>query len=244
MRWAMPRYTGYGEKMDNSNTIEVNRDFIEKCAPEIADFSVSFVNLSRNQDRETANLGGSGTLVYAGGKHAILTADHVLDNLPTRGEVGLTLSSVYRPILHRFSFYMEDSRKITIARGIEGSEGPEGPDLGIVIISEVTANRIEDNNKIFYNLEKRRNRIIQNPSFLSTGIWYLCGMPVEWTEELPEQGMFKPVMVFRGACGEVNIPTEEVRGAFDYLYLDIEISESYKGPISFNGVSGGGLIAN
>jgi hypothetical protein len=56
----------------------------------LSDFVVGFVKILPNTEPEDATISGSGTLVTASGRHAILTADHVLDVLPKSGEFGLT----------------------------------------------------------------------------------------------------------------------------------------------------------
>jgi hypothetical protein len=54
----------------------------------VAPFTIGFVKLKVHDRVEDAVGAGSGTLVTVGKVSGILTAAHVLDNLPSQGEVG------------------------------------------------------------------------------------------------------------------------------------------------------------
>src|SRR6202051_3174109 len=55
----------------------------------MAAYTIGFVKLEVHNNVEDAIGAGSGTLVSVGKVHGILTAAHVLDNLPDRGTVGI-----------------------------------------------------------------------------------------------------------------------------------------------------------
>ena len=68
--------------MKNENSIDAPRRLLEEASNELVDYQIGFVILDKNAAPEDALLAGSGTLVEIDGTHAILTADHVIENLP------------------------------------------------------------------------------------------------------------------------------------------------------------------
>jgi len=204
----------------------------------ISDYAVGFAKLSGNGTAEDADLGGSGTLVTAGGHHAILTADHVLDNLPSRGELGLILPTRFVPRLHRAVIKAELARRVTIG---DASYDSNGPDLGLLVLPQADVLKLEAT-KTFYNLDKRRDRMLSAPPTLDMGGWIVCGMVAEWTSDLPPEAGFSRVKIFRGISGFGVVRTERYDGErFDYLEFETKYNAAYQGPDSFKGLSGGGL---
>jgi hypothetical protein len=61
----------------------------EKIADEIANYMIGFAKLTVHNRVEDAVCAGSGTLAVVGRVYGVLTAAHVLDVLPEKGEVGL-----------------------------------------------------------------------------------------------------------------------------------------------------------
>lgn len=68
---------------------DVPQELREEIAKYISDFMVGFVKLRDNDFDQEAELGGSGTLVQIDDVYGILTAYHVLKNLPDTGDIGL-----------------------------------------------------------------------------------------------------------------------------------------------------------
>ena len=62
---------------------------LDAVSAEIADFTVGFVIVRTHDGEQDAYLAGSGSLVAVGSVNGILTAAHVLKNLPDEAEVGL-----------------------------------------------------------------------------------------------------------------------------------------------------------
>jgi hypothetical protein len=58
---------------------------------ELMAYTVAFLRVDRDATNPPADLLGSGVLVSAGPKRAILTAHHVVQALPTRARIGLFL---------------------------------------------------------------------------------------------------------------------------------------------------------
>src|SRR6267378_2669899 len=66
----------------------------EMTAARMGQFSIGFVKILGNED--DAVIAGAGTLVTAGRRFGILTADHVLAGLPKQGSVRQTRQDVIR----------------------------------------------------------------------------------------------------------------------------------------------------
>jgi hypothetical protein len=203
----------------------------------ISDYVIGFVKILLNTDPEDATIAGSGTLVTASGRHAILTADHVLDALPSKGNVGLVLPTRFGPQLHRATLDMGVVLKLTVGRA---SYDRNGPDLGLILLSPSDISKLSSS-KTFYNLDKRREQMLSAPRAIDMGGWFLSGMVDEQTSDLSPEGGFARVKAFRGFTGAGVVAAERQRAKFDYLEFEAKYNAAYQGPNSFGGVSGGGL---
>lgn len=203
----------------------------------ITDYGIGFVKILPHADIEDATIAGAGTLVTAGGRHAILTADHVLDALPSKGEIGLVLPTRFQPQLHRATLDMDVGRKVTAGRA---SYNPNGPDLGLILLSPSDVSKLPSS-KTFYNLDKRQEHMLKTPRAIDMGGWFVFGMAGERTSDLPPEGGFPRVKSFLGATGAGVVVAERQRDGFDYLDFEAKYNEAYEGPDSFCGYSGGGL---
>lgn len=210
---------------------------LEAGRGDLLDYAVGFVKIP--QERADALLAGSGTLVSACGVHAILTAAHVINELPKSSPVGLILSNRIERPFHRLDVDMQLAEKKVIARGCEDARGP---DLGLLILSPTDVGRIEATGKSFYNLSKRRDRMLTDPPPLNTdGRLVLSGLVDEWTRDVAPEGGFAWVKIFQGLLALAGLAGQRREGEFDYLSLRVDYDEAYKGPQSFKGCSGGGV---
>jgi hypothetical protein len=202
----------------------------------VTDFSIGFVKIKGEED--DALPAGSGTLVTAGGRHAILTADHVLDALPNKGEFGLILPTAQpQPQLHRFRLEVNNVEKIRVAKA---SCTKDGPDLGLVLLAGPDVSRLGAK-KSFFNLDKRRDRMLSTPPKIELGGWFLVGVAGEWTTDLPLERGLTRIKGFRGLCGAGVVSSERKTDEHDYLNFETKYDEGYQGPESYQGFSGGGL---
>jgi len=215
------------------------RALVGAATAEVVAFHVGFVRLLENQRESDAEVAGSGTLVLiSGGRHAILTAAHVIEELPKRGEIGIMLEASPSPRLERFTVTVDMLDMVPIAGA---SRTADGPDLALVTVPESIAQEILVRNKAFYNLESRRDRMLEHPPAVDLGFWGMCGVVEEWTKDLPPERVFSRVKGFHNFFGAGEVSSFETRGAFDYLKFETRFGRSYEGPDNYGGVSGGGI---
>lgn len=213
------------------------KPLLEESVGVMADYSIGFINLRVEKNREEGVLGGSGTLVASGNSRAILTAEHVLQNLPNSGTVGFIAMTRHGPRVHQFVVHMDRVRKLPIARGTNDADGP---DLGLVVLAQPEIHKLEAQGKVFYNLANRRERMLNSPPANELGAWILCGIAHEWTRDAPP-GRFDRVKEFRGTCGLGVLAGQREADGFDYLRFEAKYDAAYEGPESYEGFSGGGL---
>ena len=205
---------------------------------DLTDYSVGFIKASP-KDPSEAILAGSGTLISAGGFRAILTAHHVLTNLPDSGSVGLLTPMRFGPRIHRLTIDMDCVQKIPIAKGQIDSQGP---DLGLLVLAPADWMRLPSG-KIFYNLPKRREVMMNNPPEENRGAWVVCGMVGERTADLSveDEQKYGKGKSFSGICINTVPCGKREDQEFDYRSVQVEHHPGYEGPKSFGGCSGGGL---
>jgi len=234
--WRYYRERRLAKRMDVAETEAIARDLLERAASELADYSIGFVKLNEGESSIDGELGGSGTLVSINGRHAILTADHVLENLPNSGDVGLILPTRYGAQLHRVTLDMVLAQKVRVARGTIRSDGP---DIGVLLIPAPVVNTIKAG-KSFYNLAKG-NQQVSDSLPIDRGVWLLSGMAHEWTSNTTPEHGHQRVKIFHGICGAGLVSSERSVGGFDYLDFETKYDGAYEGPQSYGGFSGGGL---
>jgi hypothetical protein len=205
---------------------------LEKAMRIIANYTVGLIRIDDDKHGKNLTLLGSGTLVTANGKHAILTAHHVVEILPTSGDVGL----VYSERLTHGVISTDGLRYIKIARGAVDSEGP---DLGAVILSPALASGLAAL-KSFHNLDRNRTMLLTDPPPLTAGLWVVQGFIAErTTEELDFEQHIKTVRFFQLSSSGTVKPY--ATGEYDYFELPIKYSTRASIPESYGGTSGGGL---
>ncbi|MFH1674854.1 MAG: hypothetical protein ABIF87_15740 [Pseudomonadota bacterium] len=226
--------------LESIKSTDIPVDIIKEASKQISHYAVGIVKIHKRLSSEDAILAGSGTLVEIDGTLGILTAHHVIKELPSHGEIGLILSEQ----IHRYTLQPGSVKKIKIASGPKASEGP---DLAFLIFQPTDLRQIKALGQIkakksFYNLLLRRDRIINNPPENDMGIWILCGFPDERTiREASDRG-FDTIMAFHGLCDAGWVEKEYISESYDYLEFDVRYDKNgLQRPRSFKGVSGGGL---
>jgi len=197
-------------------------------------YSIGFVDVNETD----AIISGSGTLVCAGDNYAILTADHVIDNLKRKQEIGIILLTSEKKQLHRYMLNIQHINFVTVGKGLNIRQGPDLGYLHLLSDHDVESLKARKN---FYNLDKQREKMLTTPPSIQTPGWSISGMVHEWTkDEKPIRG-YSRVKIFKGFCYHGEVTEESHFGEFDYLNFEAKLEESYDGPISYEGMSGGGL---
>lgn len=192
--------------------------------------------LPSSEDQD-ASLGGSGTLVSIDDFRGILTADHVIDSIRNRQEVGLILPSQTPGAVHHVALDVMNCRYFALPNRGELSVGP---DLGLLIPPPGVVGILQAR-KSFYNLSRRREMMLSAPPAIDRGIWALWGIPNDWTADGPATAGFAKIKVFRGGLSAGIVSEEYDSGEYDYLVFPALYNDRYEGPDSYEGVSGGGL---
>ena len=206
---------------------------LHKIVERLAQHTVGFL---RDQNSSgPPELLGSGILVAAGKTRAILTAQHVIEKLPTTGRLGLLLERTNQPQ----NIDRQGVTPLRIARG----RNDLGPDLGAVILAPSIAGSI-GSIKTFYSLDKRREQMLHRPPDLRIGAWVAQGFIEEKTTVTPFPDGRGASVIFKGDGlfgGPENV--EEIDG---YDYLDYPVTPLARQmtpslPRSWGGMSGSGL---
>lgn len=205
---------------------------------DLTDYSVGFIKALPNDPIE-AVLAGSGTLVSVNGFRAILTAHHVLTNLPNTGHVGLLTPMRFGSRIHRLTIDMQYVQKVLIAKG---QDDPQGPDLGMLVLAPTDWARLPSG-KIFYDLSRRQELLATHPPEENRGVWVLFGMVAERTADLSEEDKkrYGKGKSFQGICITAAPSGQRQDQEFDYRSIQVEYNATYEGPECFGGCSGGGL---
>ena len=208
-------------------------EFYNAATKQIVNFGIGIIKVAENERGEDAILIGSGTLVDLNGSQYILTAQHVIDALPTEGNIGFL---IYEK-LHKYVLNAQSLSTIKIDRG----NNPEsGPDLGLIKLPQPSVGTIKAY-KSFYNVGNKRDRMLENPPENDLGAWCICGIPdIETKSEKPQKG-FIHVKAYLEFCGFGGISKEYDFGEYDYIDFEVKYSDRTDSPLSFSGVSGGGL---
>ena len=107
---------------------------VDDATRRMGSFLVGFVRLTADARGQDGELAGSGTLIRIRDTYGILTAQHVLDNLPTAGPIGLVLpkSADAQQAPGKPVVLAESTRRIAFGRGLDESEGP---DLAMLVLA-------------------------------------------------------------------------------------------------------------
>ena len=213
---------------------DLPRNLIADISQQLSWYSTGLIKISQdNRDSETANLIGSGTFVSIEGLHGILTAQHVSALISDSCDIGLTLSASEEK-------HTIDSKYLKIIEVAKSSNPSEGPDISFIVLPPSDLGTIKVF-KSFHNLTQKRKAILNKYPEINLGIWFICGIPDEATRiENSEKG-FDYLKAFRGFCGAAPVDRPTMRGDYDCLEVDVKCGKDSEGPVSYGGVSGGGL---
>jgi len=215
------------------NITDIPSEFFESAARRIINYLIGIVKIIETEGKEDVVLMGSGTLVDINGVFGIITAQHVMDALQSDGNLGFIISEkLHRPLI--------EAQALVHTRIAKGNNPSIGPDLGFIKLPNTSIGLLKAL-KSFYNVSKSRERILHEPPDNDLGFWCLSGIPDEKTlTEGPSRG-FETVKRFLEYCPFGRTSNYHILGEFDYFDFDVSYNEKTQPPISFGGVSGGGL---
>lgn len=193
----------------------------------IGNFTVALFGVFDTTDGDQLRLGGTGTLVSVAGSHYILTAWHVWEKVLRRArKIGITLKENME-----HQFLMETQEIVQSGPQEPGAWDEWGPDLTFL---RVPPERVGSINvyRVFYNLTKPRQST-PDADHIETQV--LMGTPAALGTLTPTHADLQ----INGLFMQVGTALR-VRGDFDYLDFDVDVSLPGS-PVDFGGVSGGGL---
>ncbi len=211
---------------------EIPRTLLREATEYLWQFTVGFLDVRKEKDKEDAVLLGSGVVVRARNTYAFLTADHVIDVLPKRGRLRLILSA-------RTEQTAIDVSGIQYLRIDRGTDDRAGPDLGAVLLSSEIASAIGAK-KSFYSLDSRRDELLSRPPADNEGIWIASGFVEELTRIDPTPDHYVKVKAFCNFGSVGGAQAYEAQEPYDYFQFPIE-SPEVGAPHDFGGVSGSGV---
>ena len=183
-----------------------------------------YVDRERRPDALPA---GSGTLVSVGGAFGLLTARHVLEELPSSGPVGIV----------RFLRPTQENPHLDLRQTERISFGKDEPDVGFLLFPEGVVKALKARNT-FVDLLSRRTEFVEGRK---TEPYYLClaGVIAERTQELPATSRFPVGRGIKAALTGVEVG-EEYGSEEGIVHVRPMVPASER-PGTYAGTSGGGL---
>ncbi|BCH26115.1 hypothetical protein [Mesorhizobium sp. L-8-3] len=179
---------------------------------------------------------GTGTLAKVGSIHGVLTAAHVLDELPKHGKVGIVRITNRPDQPQKLKIDMELTDRLLI--GIAPFNKQSGPDLGFLKLHGDVVGWLGAKGGNFFNLEKRAEII---PSRPESQPYYdaLIGIVAERTQTLPDTLKDATLLEIQALFAS-GVARERKTDGFDLLEFETFLPPE-KQPNSYQGTSGGGL---
>lgn len=206
------------------------REYCEEVKERLGWSTIGFVRIKAKSAEDS--LLGSGTLVSHKGKHAILTAAHVVEKVTETREIGLCLQ--------------EDAHRLVIATsllketyiGWSGHAVECGPDLALIELPSSCTGTLKAR-KAFYELSHMVDGNKVRPIGYDAGI-FLSAFVGEWTQEGPPEAGFDATKAFGMLCGGVGRAERYWKhGDFDFCNISVQCHRD--NPTNYHGASGGGF---
>lgn len=206
---------------------ELPADVLSEFNDRITLYSTVLFRTNRSGDQEQF---GSGTFVRIGDQHGILTAGHVVAGLE-----GATAVAV----LHRDEGSQAFLNRDVLDLHKEYARPERLPDIGFIRVPPEVVSTVEASRRTFYNIEAKRQAILEVASGAELKAWALSGAPGEFTS-YPGS----PVVDLSSFVGFTDCEPVPDVGPWDAVHAKISYRNySPENPLSMAGVSGGGLWA-
>ena len=214
-----------------NNTVAIDSDAVA------ADVKLSAVGvlIFRNDEREPV-AAGTGTFCRLGTVYGILTAGHVIENLPRSGQIGLVRFPSIQPYIQNLKIDIEHTDRVVIWNGVEGS----APDIAFLRITPPCVSSILSFGGVFYDLGKKRDFSPSQGRTAAT-CYAVVGVVAEWLSDLPGKRPNTRLKDVHGIFGAATIAKRYKEGSAQVLDCKINYAPDVKVPASYEGVSGGAL---
>lgn len=217
--------------------IPLSGDENEKIGNQIANSVVGFVKLDANASEEFANLCGSGTLARVGSIHGIVTAAHVLEELPDNKEIGISLCINTLKLPRKLKVDMNYAEKLCIGtKPFHRS----GPDLAFLKLPQNTVESLRSTSS-FLNIKLRKDEVLSSQRLAPIHSDCIAGVISEDSEEIFDKEKSLKMLMIGALCLGGDIKETREEGQMDFVNFYPTYAPNVKTPQSFKGASGGGL---
>ena len=223
-------------------------DFLQSAMRDFFDYSVVLFDYDeRSADNSRPIPGsvrslGSGTLVKCGDRHGILTAYHVIHGHSPAVRTGTKADRTLGLIVSATEHLRIPLRNLyEIPIGVPQPES-DGPDMSLLVIPSITELATLKAKKSFWDLDQSteglRNDLKSNWTFLCT-----MGAPAEHGRIESDDEAVSVYTKITGYFGPYERERSFKKGEFDYIDTLTKYTSTNNLPLSFQGISGGGLWA-
>lgn len=218
--------------------VDLPGSLVDSVWDHISRFTVGMDRINLEKNIIQRQLIGSGTLVLINRRHCILTADHVLSDTGLRTADQLALLTSFSGKIQRYSLDRRYFGIHTLARGRDESTGP---DIGLIVLPEALIGHLKSE-KIFFNLDRRKDRFKEGFIGKEMGAWFTTGIIEETEKDLGSKPGFDSIKGYKALCGISGVTKEYMDSSFDYLEMNVDYQTGIGDlPLHFGGCSGGGV---
>src|SRR5687768_10536137 len=216
---------------------EVTITLDESFTGPVCDYSVGFLRIGREGNREVGEPAGTGTFVKLGRVYGILTAAHVLKELDPKSTVGLVRFPSVQPPIQNRRLNLRHTDRIIEWNG----KDCDAPDIAFLKIPELDGRELEASGAVFYNLGVTREFKVTQPENKMSLCYAVVGVVGEWTEEHPAVFTRGSKVIVGGLFGGVKNLRPFEESDTDLIEVEIDYANGPRVPKSHGGVSGGAL---
>lgn len=176
---------------------------------------------------------GAGTLVASNGKKYIITAKHCIDELDNENKVGVVMGN------NASKFYLDyfKSRVFTF----KDANCISNTDIALIMLHPIEVSSIHVD-QAFINFNNTIKEISQHSNYGHNDGWAICGTPGENGFDNTKDPIYGTVKNLENYCLFIDPPDYKDLGiGYDRWFCKIDYSKNEQLPLSFGGMSGGGL---
>jgi hypothetical protein len=207
----------------------------EQISKEVSHFTIGFARLIATGKVEDAVSAGSGTLVTIGKVHGVLTAAHVIADLPKSGPVGIIMHADDASRFDKQRIAMEYAVPVVIRADTFNSKGP---DLAFLRLPPDSVGWIAAKGS-FYNLRKHRDDVLNNREPTPSNVHSLTGIIHEFTQDAPGGNATTRRKIFTAIFCGARLAALRYFDKHQLYYFELTNDPGFALPQSFEGTSGG-----